>query len=256
MLFKSHRSWVVIAAGVLVSSVGIGTAWSYLRTAHAALGQSIRDSVPIEFELKRLEQMADDLAPDIKANMKVAADLEAKIEDLEHDVQATRQSQAEAKAQMQKLRRALDEKRDTFEFGGKTFTRKEIEQDLARRLERYDRKAKQLTAQEGILEARKKTLAAATDKINQYQQEREQLVQTIDSLKAEYELAKLTQATESFRFDSTKLAQAKELERKIKTDIRSRVIEAEREAQAPGEVPVDADSRPVTQRVDERFKNE
>lgn len=255
MFFKSRRVWVLVSTAALVSSVGTGTAWSYLRTAHAALGQAVRDSVPIEFELKRLEQMAADLVPEIQANQKVAAQLEAKIEDLERDVRATRQAPDEAKAQMQKLRRALDEKRDSYEFGGKTFTRQAVELDLARRLERYKSTAELLAAKERILTARRQTLAAATDKINQYRHKRELLVQEVESLEAKWQLAELAQATGSFEFDNkTRLGQAEELARRLGIDIRTIEIQAEREGQAAGEVPVDADSRPITERVDDEFK--
>jgi DNA repair exonuclease SbcCD ATPase subunit len=249
-----NRLSLLIVAGFVISSVGVGTAWSYLRTAHGALGQSLRDAVPIEFDLKRLQQMTDDLIPEIRTNQKVAAQLDVEIEYLGQEVQALRQSQTQAREQMRKLRQSLDTASASFTFGGKKFTKDEIEHDLAQRLERFDDGEKQLTVKERILAMRRQTLAAATGRIRQFQQQQELLSQKVESLKAELKLAELADASGSFQFDNSKLAQAKEAEAEVEKRIRvlEKLVEGDR--QVSGEIPVEADSRPVSQKYDEYFK--
>jgi hypothetical protein len=249
-----NRLTVLIVAGIVISSVGVGTGWSYLRTAHGALGQSLRDAVPIEFDLKRLQQMTEDLIPEIRSNQKIAAQLDVEIEYLDRDVQALRQTQEQATEQMRKLRLALDESKDSFTFGGKQFTRDQIEHDLALRLERFDDGKKQLAAKEHILTTRRHTLAAATDRIHEFQQQQELLAQKVESLKGELKLAELADASGSFQFDNSKMAQAKEVEAQVEKRIHvlQKLVEGER--QVAGEIPVETDSRPVTQKYDEYFK--
>ena len=191
MWIRTNKLWIVVAAGVVVTSVGIGTAWSYLKTAHAQLGQTIRDAVPIAFELKRLEQMTTDLIPEMRANQKVAAQLDVEIEYLAREIETMRNAQKDGKAQMQKLRQALAEKKNSYEFGGRTFSRQEVEQDLERRLQPYDNTAVQLAAKEQILKARRQTLAAATDRIKQYQQQHDLLVQKAESLQGRAEVGRI-----------------------------------------------------------------
>ena len=254
MLFLlSKRLWLVAAGLVLVTSVGVGTVWSYLRTAHAELGKAIRDTVPISFELKRLEQAVGDLIPEIRANQKVAAQLDVECEFLAKEIQTTEDSQAKAKGQMQKLREALGKAGDVYEFGGRKFTRPEVEQDLSERLERYDNTAVQTAAKRKILQDRRQTLAAATGKIRQYRQQHELLVEKAEALKGELKLVELAQETGNFEFDQSKLGQTKELAEQVEKRIRTVQKLVENERQVSGEIPVEADARPAEQRFDEYF---
>ena len=74
-----------MGAGMMVSTLGVGTAWSYLRTAQHSVTQSLRDAVPISFELERVAQLTRELIPEIQASQKVAAQLEVEVEYLEHE---------------------------------------------------------------------------------------------------------------------------------------------------------------------------
>lgn len=248
-----QRVWMIAGAVVLVSSLGVGTVWSYLRTAHMELGKSLRDVVPIAFELKRLEQLTQELIPEIRANQKVAAQLDVESEYLEREVAALQKSQVESLAEMQRLRKDLDGLENDFKYGDKTYTRTEVESDLAHRMNRYDEVQDQLAAKEKLLESRRKTLAAATDKIRQHQQQRDLLLDKAAAIQAELKLAEAAQAQGGFCFQQSKLAQAKELTTEVEKKVRTlqKIVQADRDF--GGEIPVSADSRPVTQRFDERF---
>ena len=99
MFKKPKQLMLLLGAVVLVTSVGFGTVWSYIRTAHTQLGETVRDTVPISFELKRLEQMTGDLIPEIRANQKVAAQLDVEIEYLEREIGSMEESQEKRRAQ-------------------------------------------------------------------------------------------------------------------------------------------------------------
>jgi len=253
--FLSKRLWLVAAGVFLVTSMGVGTVWSYFRTAHCELGKAIRDIVPISFELNHLEQAIQDLIPEIRANQKVAAQIDVEAEFLAKEIQATEDSLAKAKAQMRKLREALDEDREVYEFGGRKFTRPEVEQDLAQRLERYDSTEVQMAAKRKILHDRRQTLAAATNKIRQYRQQHELLVEKAESLKGELKLVELAQEPGTCEFNATKFGQAKELAERVEKRIRmvQKLVDSQRQALS-GEIPVEADARPVAQRFDEYFQ--
>jgi len=253
MLRASSKLWIVVAAVLVVTSIGLGTALSYFRTAHAQLGQAIRDAVPIAFELKRLEKMTSELIPEIRANQKVAAQMDVEIEYLGREIEAMRTSQMKDKSRMDKLRRALDEKKESYEFDRRPFTRHEVEQDLERRLHQYDSGAVQLAAKEQILKARGQTLAAATDRIRQYQQQHGLLVQKAESLKAELKLVELAQETGSFKFNQGKLKEAQQHAEEVEKRIRTAQKLLAGQQQVAGEIPVEADARPVAERFDEYF---
>jgi hypothetical protein len=255
MILRSRNFWVLAVVGlIVVSSVGFGTVWSYCRTAHQEIGRQIRDTVPISFELKRLEQMTRDLIPEIRANPKVAAQLDVEIDYLAREIQSMEQSQGQAEAEMQRLRQALVEDRESYQFGDRSFTRREVEKDLEARLTQYDNVAVQAAAKRDILENRRRTLAAATDKIREYQRQYDLLVQRSDSLKAELKLVELAQETGNFEFNESSLQQAKDLAQSLEKKIETvkRYVDGQREV--TGQIPVDVDARPIAQRYDEYFQ--
>ena len=161
-----ERPWAwLVAVGMVASTLGAGTAWSYLRTAQHTVVESLRDAVPILFELERVAQLTRELIPEIQTSQKVAAQLEVEVEFLEREIKTMSDPQEEAKSQMQKLRAALGQSSESpsterHSFGDRTFSRAEIEQDLSRRLERYENAAVQLQAREKLLATRRQTFSA------------------------------------------------------------------------------------------------
>lgn len=249
--FSKPMTWLVGTA-LLVSTVGMGTVWSFVRTAQHAVQESVRDAVPLTFELQRLEQLTRDLIPEIQSNQKVAAQLDVEVEYLQREVEAIGQSQTDARSQMEKLRTALDSPSAKQEFGGRTFSKAEIELDLNRRLERFENDAVQKQAKEKLLEARRRTLSAATEKIQQYQRQHALLVEKAESLQGELKLVELASNAQDIAFDGSKLKQAKELSQQVEKRIRT--VQKLVDGQAIStEIPVDADARPVTERFDTYF---
>jgi hypothetical protein len=249
--FSKSMTWLVGTA-LLVSTVGAGTVWSFVRTAQHAVRESVRDAVPLTFELQRLEQLTRDLIPEIQSNQKVAAQLDVEVEYLQREVEAIGKSQVDARSQMEKLRAALDSPNGKQDFGGRTFSKAEIELDLNRRLERFENDAVQKQAKEKLLEARRRTLAAATEKIQQYQRQHALLVEKAESLQGELKLVELASNAQDIAFDGSKLKQAKELSQQVEKRIRTvqKLVDGQI---VPNEIPVDADARPVTERFDTYF---
>ena len=246
--------WFVAALGtLLVSSVGAGTLWSYFRTVHAEIGRQMRDAVPIGFELKRLEQMTADLIPEIQANQKVAAQLEVEIEYLDREIAELDDGQQRAKAEMDQLRDGLRTKKDEFVFGGQSFTRHQVEEDLERRLARYDDRRIQLDAKQRILGSRRKTLQAATDKIQACRYQHDLLVDKAQSLQAELKLLELAQASGNFQFDHSKLQRSKDLALELEKRIRTLNKLVEGQQPQADEIPVAADTRSASDKFDAYF---
>jgi len=247
---------LVVAVAGLVSLVGGGVVWSYVRTAGTEVARSMRDAVPIQFELKRLEQLTGEMIPEIQANRKVAAQLDVEIEFLTREIDELRKQCEDSRSQMQKLRTALNSNAPTHRFGDRDFTRAEIEQDLERRLAAYQDQKLRLEAKERLAEARRRTLDAATAKIVACQQQHVLLVEKSESLRGELKLLELAQATGDVSFDQTKLQQARDLS--VDLEKRIRTLQKLVEGQAPdGDlIPVEADARPITDRFDEAMQAE
>lgn len=256
MKIKVKGLWMAAAAtALLVSSVGAGTIWSYVRTMHAEVGKQVRDAVPIAFELKRLEQLTTELIPEIQANRKVAAQLDVEIEFLEREITDLAATQDTAKAEMQKLRNSLRQPQETYQYAGRTFTAREVADDLERRLAKFEDSRVRQEAKTRILQSRRQTLAAATDKIRACQQQHDLLAEKAEALQAELKLLELAEATGDFQFDHSKLAQAKELAVSVEKRIRTLHKLVDGQPQLAGEIRVDADERSAAAKFDEYFSN-
>lgn len=254
MLARVTRWWIAAAVvAVVVSSLGVATTWSYLKTVWRGVGETIRDATPIAFELERLDGMIRDLEPEIRRNQQVVAQLEVECEYLDREVAVMQGEQEEVVSQMRKLREALGEQKPQYQFAGQSYSRQQVERDLDRRLDQYQERKAQLAAKEHPLEQRRRTLEAATAKVAEYRRQYEQLVAKAETLQAELKLAEAAQTAGRLEFDSSKLAQTKQLAQDVEKRIRvlQRLVDAQR--QPAGEIPLDADTRPVTERFDELF---
>ena len=257
MLFS--RKWIVpagVAAALVASSLGLSESWSYLKTAHGQIGRKIRDATPIDFDLKRLEQMIVDLVPEIRRNQEVAAQLEVEVEYMQREIESRRTALERGREEMAALRKLLGEERHAFVVAGRSYTRQQVEADLSRRLDRYEQDAAQLAAREELLRARRETLAAATQKIGAYRDQYERLTYQAESLKAELALVEAAQAAGSLALDDSKLGEARQLAQEVEKRIRAvaRLVDAERQPQ--GEIPIGVETHPAAQRYDELFSGE
>jgi hypothetical protein len=96
MKFRLIQTVVVVTLGVLLTA-GTGV-WSYLRTSQRIVKKEIQDAVPASFQLERLQQMVDDLVPEIQKNRVVVAENEVDVQKLrqEIDEQKAKLSQAQS----------------------------------------------------------------------------------------------------------------------------------------------------------------
>ncbi|MCS7304422.1 MAG: hypothetical protein NZ602_04870 [Thermoguttaceae bacterium] len=239
---------------VVVSSLGLATSWSYIKTAWLGIGETIRDATPIAFDLQRLNVAIKDLESESRQNQKFVAQLEVEIEYQEKEVAKLKEEQDKALAEMRKLREALGENKSEFQFAGRKYTRPEVEQDLKRRMDVYQERETELKAKEQLLQSRRQTLEAARKKAAEYRRQYDQLVAKAQALQAELKLLEAAQATSPASIDASKLSEAKQLAQEIEKRIRvsQRMLDAERKP-LEGEIPVDVDDRPVTERFDELF---
>lgn len=254
MLSRANRWWIGGGlAALLVSSLGVGTSWSYLKTMWRGVGDKIREATPIAFDLERLDGMIRDLEPEIRRNQQVVAQLEVEVEYLEREVATMKAQEQAAYAEMRKLREALKGSESDLQFAGQKYSRDQVERDLKRRLDVYEQQHSQLAAKEQLLEQRRRTLEAATTKVAEYRRQYEQLKAQSEKLQAELQLAEAAQAAGNLEFDSSKLAQTKRLAQEVEKRIRvvQRLVDSER--QPDGEIPVEADSRSAIERFDELF---
>ena len=77
---------------------------SYLSTSVGRIKESVKQSVPVSFELDRARKMVKDLVPDIQRNMHVIAQEEVEVDRLQHQIADNQQKLDKDKKDLLRLK--------------------------------------------------------------------------------------------------------------------------------------------------------
>src|SRR5262245_20016933 len=135
------RTIVLGSAGALL--VGLLFGRSHLATAFGICRQTIKDNVPVDFELKRAREMIRGLIPEIEKNMHLIAREETEVAKLERQVTKDEQRLAKDRDDILRLKSDLDNGSQVFVYVGKSYSAKQVREDLTRRFDQF--KTKEVT---------------------------------------------------------------------------------------------------------------
>lgn len=215
-------------------------ATSYVATAAGRMKDSVRNSVPVEFEIERARKLVKDLVPDIRRNMHVIAQEEVEVERADKQISEQESQLSKERDEMLRLKADLASGKSEFEYGSRKFTVAEVKTDLARRFERYKTHEATLASLREIRTARQSSLVSARQKLDGMLAAKRQLEVDVENLEARLKMVEVAQTNSSASFDDSQLGRAKELV----ADVRARLMVAERMVQVEdklqGEIPLDA----------------
>ncbi len=157
---------------------------SYVRTSFGYVKQSVQEAVPIEFQIDRARGLIKDLIPEVRKNMHVIAKEEVEVQRLEEQIADLDSRLGKEKEQILKLKTDLSVAKETYHYVGRTYTAKEVRDDLANRFERYKTADTTLASLKEIREARQKSLQAARRKLEGMLAAKRQLQVEIENLEA------------------------------------------------------------------------
>jgi hypothetical protein len=217
--------------------------------------QAVKDSVPIEFEIKRARDMLDELIPEMHGNLKIVAQEEVEVASLERELDLERKAVADERGRIQTLRDGLNGGAATCTFATRTYTRAQVIDELSRRFEHF-RTAEQVVAgKEKLLESRHAALDAAVRKLDKTRLARIDLAAQIESLEAQFRLVQATSAGKGFQLEETKLGQTERLlgELRKRLEVAQRVLARESKfvETIPVEEPVNAEA--LIEKIDHHF---
>ena len=244
-MFK--RILMPVGALSLLSVLFLGRdAASYVGTSLGWMKTSIKDQVPIEFELERARNMVRDLVPDIRRNMHVIAQEEVEVDTLEKQIEQNRDALEQDRTGLLKLKTDLSTGGSVFQYAGRSYSSDEVKQDLANRFERYKTHDSTLKSLREIQTARQKSLQAARKKLEGMLSAKRKLEVDVENLEARLKMVEVAQTTSDYNFDDSQLARA----RGVVTDLRSRLSVAEKlvsaESRFSDQIPV---AEPASQNI-------
>ncbi len=242
MITKLLKRSVIVVAGVaVVGSVLFGKdVASYVRSSAKSVRTVVKDSVPIEFELRRARDLLDEIIPEMHASIKLIAREEVEVAGLNVSIASSENSIEEEKVRIAKLRNALATPRARYCFAGQEFPRSYVKADLANRFERFKESELNLASQRRLLATREGSLHAAMQLLERTRSRKRTLEDQIESLASQHRLVKAAAVGSHIQLDNSKLAQTE----KLITQIRKRLDIAERvlahESKFVQAIPIDA----------------
>jgi len=231
--------------------------FSHVKTSLGWVRQSVRDSVPVEFEISRARQMIKDLDPEIHRNMHLIAKEEVEVKNLRDQLSDAEKQLTKNRSDIERLTYDLKRGDKNFVYCGKSYTAKQVEGDLTRRFDQYKVKEATLGKLTQVLAARDRGLEAGREKLKAMQAAKSQLEIDVANLEARLEMVKVAQSTSEFNFDDSRLSRTKELVRDIgcRIDVAEKLVHAE--TTYPGQISLDDQKSDgdITERITQYFED-
>jgi len=209
-----------IATLLLLLLFGRST-WSYLSTTVSRVHDSVKSSVPVDFELDRARRETEQITPEVRKNMHVIASEEVRIEQLEKQIEGLEKKLNQDQTDILRLKSDLESGTNKFTYAGVTFTATEVRQDLKNRFDEFTTDDETLKTQVKLLHTRQESLRVAQQRLSKMQASQRKLRAEIDNLEARNKMVQVAQASSEFEFDNSQLSEARELVNSINSRIRT-----------------------------------
>jgi hypothetical protein len=254
MILKTLKYVLLTATCVaIIGGVVFGRdLYSYLSSGSRLLRTAAKDSVPVEFELARARDLVNDIVPEMQANVRMVAQQEVEIGALREEIAAAHQSLDMERGKLTKLRNCLATQDISFSIGNATYSREQVGQELARKLDLVREAEVVLSGKDRLLDNRQKSLVAAMQVLERTRSQKALLEGQIASLESQHRLIQAASIGSGSRIDTSKLAQTQKLIADIKKqlDVSERVLAHESRFVEP--MIIDAlDEKEITRQADE-----
>jgi len=204
---------------------------SYVHTSCSSVKQSVRDAVPVQFEIERARKMVHDLVPDIRKNMTLVAREELEVERLSKQIVHAEQRLSKEQADIMRLKTDLTSGQTVLTYAGRTYSSGQVKVDLANRFERFKTQDATLSSLREMHQVRQRSLDAARQKLEAMHVAKRQLAVEVENLEARLKMVEAREASSDYAFDDSQLSRAKELIGDLKTrlEVTEKLIDAEGE---------------------------
>ncbi len=253
------RKVIILGGGTLLVAVLLfgRSAVSYIRTSAGYVTESVRDAVPIEFQIKRARGMIKDLVPEVRKNMHVIAKEEVEVKRLEEQIAQAEARLEKEKGQLMRLKSDLADGNDVFKYAGRNYTAEQVKVDLANRFKRYQTGDATLASLQQIHAARISSLEAARQKLEGMLAAKRQMQVEVENLEARLQMIAAARTTSEYQFDDSRLGRLKELVAELQTrlDVADNLLSAE--SRFHDEIPLDAPTpENIVDQVTEYFSDD
>lgn len=223
---------------LILSAIGVGStvalastgAWSYMKCGFRTASDTVRDNVPIEWEIKRARQMIEDLKPEIARNLQVVAREEVGVQRLAAEIKSKETQLAKSRGDIMRLKGDLESGSVKFVYAGRSYSQVQVKEDLSNRFKQFQVHEETTAKLSQVLSAREKNLDAARRKLDAMLAAKRELEVEVENQQARMTLVEVAQTTSPVSIDDSHLSST----RQLLDDIRTRIDVAERMVASEG----------------------
>ena len=234
-MFKLSRKILSmgLVGALIIGGVGFltfGTSFgSYMRSSLGLVKSSVKDSIPIEFEIQRARDLLEDLIPEMRANLRLVATEEVEVANLEREIDREHESIDAQRNKLQTLRETLKTQEISYKINNAIYHRTELVDIMATQFDRLTMAEKFLSGKESLLKNRHASLSAAMKNLEKTRFARLELQSQIESLEEQFRLLQLQSSGKNFHLDNTKLSQVQKVisELKNRLDVTEKIMASE-----------------------------
>ena len=216
----------VAALGALASFCFGRDVWSYARTWGHSVRQTVKNEVPVEFEVTRARELVENIVPDIRNVMHVIAEQEVDSEQLISELARKRTELAAQKEAIHSRTADLKSGLTSFVYASQSYSAEQIRNDLAKRFDRFKVAEETLKREQQVLEARQKALNANREKLDNLLAAKTDLELQLEQLEARLKAVQAAETVSTVSIDDSELTRAKKLIRELnkQIDVREKVM--------------------------------
>ncbi|MEM6689527.1 MAG: hypothetical protein AAF664_08880 [Planctomycetota bacterium] len=248
----------LFACVVALAMMAFGTQFtSYVRTAARSVEESVQDTVPIEFELRRARDLIDQILPEMQSQIRQIATEEVQLASLEKSLQqrlARRESDNEQLIAMKKRAETTFVSID----GAQAKPGMEIYRRIDHKLKALQHLDVSIESDRQLIERRRDSLDASLIVLDETKDRKQELERQVESITARHRLLKSRQIKECKPKRSGSCGQADDLIQQLsrRLAIAEKILDhqagfEEEQNMTRTETFSDSDAEAVMQRVDE-----
>lgn len=248
---------IFLGAGIVtvLALVFVGpSAFSHAKRAFSWARESVKDAVPLEYQLEDAERSINEIIPEIEASKQVVAQEQVEIRYLGDEISRLERLQAMDQDRIQAQGTALKNARVDLVVAGRTYPRSVIENEVRIALKKHQHNAALLESKKRLLDARQRSLIAAQKKLDTVCGEKENLAIAVEQLRAQLRETQALEATTCrIDLDDSKLAEVKSILGRVKKrlDVAQQLLE--NDGTMPLESPAEASTGDVSLEVEQYF---
>ena len=200
---------------------------SYLGTAANSIRDGISGQIPIDFELKRAENLIREIDPQLHSARRDVAEAQVELADLEKTVERLERQVQQDERKLKTVSTALADGGEV-DFRLATYERTRVEINLSRTFDNYKNNLALLDGKRALIERQAKAVAAAQSHLDAVRAEKARLEDMVAALKTQKkQLDTLAANSKTIELDDTALGRARDVLENVKRrlDVAQKMLE-------------------------------